>query len=65
MLQGALVVVGMILLAGVTIFYAVDMVNPGVSGLAASLVYYILPVLILLDWIIFSEKGYWRAIEPH
>ncbi len=64
MLQGALVVVGMILLAGVTIFYAVDMVNPGVSGLAASLVYYILPVLILLDWIIFSEKGYWRAIEP-
>lgn len=64
MLQGLLVISGIILLAGKAIFYALDMANPGLGGLEASLVYYILPILVLLDWIVFSEKGRWRAIEP-
>lgn len=64
MLQGMLVVAGMTLLTGQIVFYALDFPRPGLSGLGASLVYYILPVLVLLDWIIFSEKGRWRAVEP-
>lgn len=64
MLQGMLVVAGMTLLTGQIVFYALDFPRPGLGGIGASLVYYILPVLVLLDWIIFSEKGRWRAVEP-
>lgn len=37
---------------------------PGLSGFAAILTYYILPVLTLLDWCLFNKKGQWRAIDP-
>ena len=30
---------------------------PGIGGFAAVLVYYILPILTLLDWCLFNKKG--------
>ncbi len=62
--QGALVVSGMTLLVGQIAFYALDVLNPGPNGLAGSLIYDIVPVLVLMDWILFSEKGHWRIFEP-
>lgn len=62
--QGALVVSGMTLLVGQIVLYALDVPNPGPSGLTGSLVYDVIPVLILMEWILFSEKGHWRLVEP-
>lgn len=37
---------------------------PGLSGFAAIISYYVLPVLALLDWCLFNKKGQWRAADP-
>ncbi len=37
---------------------------PGIGGFAAVLVYYILPILTLLDWCLFNKKGLWRPMDP-
>lgn len=64
MLEGALIV-AFLLQAITAIACAInDDYLPGLSGFAAVLTYYILPVLTLLDWCLFNKKGLWRAIDP-
>lgn len=64
MLEGMLIVA--FLLQAITAIACVvnDEYLPGLSGFAAVLAYYILPVLTLLDWCLFNKKGLWRAIDP-
>lgn len=34
------------------------------NGLPAAILYGTLPVLVLADWLLFTRKGHWRAIDP-
>lgn len=64
MLEGMLIV-AFIIQAIATISCAVnDDYLPGLSGFAAVLSYYILPILTLVDWSLFNKKGLWRAADP-
>lgn len=63
--QGAIVVAGLVMLAGNIVIYAHDFIvvdAPG--GLWGLVAYFLLPVLALVDWLIFSDKGRWRWSAP-
>lgn len=64
MLDG-LLVVAFIVQGVVAIVCAVNhYVTPSLTGFAAILIYYLLPVLALLDWCLFNRKGQWRVADP-
>ncbi len=63
-LQGALIVVGFSLLTLYFVCLSHDVDLPGSGGLIGTLVDFILPLLFLFDWLLFSEKGFWRSIDP-
>lgn len=64
MLQGALVVSGIMLMIGAVIFAGCGMDLPGASGIGGVIVNFLVPVLMLVGWIFFSMKGLWRPIDP-
>ncbi len=64
MLDGAIIVSYATLCIFVIIYHASGSDLPGLAGVNAALVYFILPVLVLLDWALFAKKGSWRVIEP-
>lgn len=64
MLDG-LLIVAFIVQGVVAIVCAVNhYVTPSLTGFAAILIYYLLPVLALLDWCLFNRKGQWRVADP-
>lgn len=63
MLQGALIVSGITLLLIRIICYAMDSYIPS-AGVNVVLSDFILPVLMIMSWVMFSQKGKWRAYEP-
>lgn len=63
MLQGGLIVSGITLLLIRIICYAMDSYIPGAGG-NVMLSEFILPVLMIMSWVMFSQKGKWRAYEP-
>lgn len=62
--QGGLIIAGIIL----AIFHVVFEINHisalGLSDAGMVLVIFLIPVLIFLDWILFTKKGYYRTIDP-
>lgn len=64
MLEGALIVAFLMQATTAIACLINDEYFPGLSGFAAILAYYILPVLTLLDWCLFNKKGLWRAVDP-
>ncbi len=63
MFQGALIVSGITLLLIRIICYAMDSYIPS-AGVNVVLSDFILPVLMIMSWVMFSQKGKWRAYEP-
>lgn len=63
MLQGGLIVSGILLLLIRIIYYMLDSYIPSV-GVNVILIEFILPVLMIMSWVMFSAKGKWRAYEP-
>lgn len=63
-LQGALLISGFTLLVLHVICLSYGISLPSSSGLIGTLVNFILPLLFLFDWLLFSEKGFWRPIDP-
>lgn len=63
MLQGALIVAGVTLLVTHIVCYAMDSYVP-VVGVNVVIIDFILPVMMIISWVIFSIKGEWRAYEP-
>lgn len=62
--EGMLLVSGMILFVGQIVFFTLDYAGLGLSPLIIGLVYFVLPIMILIDWLFFSEKGRWRFSDP-
>jgi len=63
MLQGGLIVAGIMLILIRVVYYTLDSYIPGV-GINIMLIEFILPVLMIISWVMFSLKGKWRAHEP-
>ena len=63
MLQGGLIVSGVLLLLIRVVYYALDSYIPSV-GVNVILIEFILPILMIMSWVMFSVKGKWRAYEP-
>ncbi len=63
-LQGMLILAGMTLFVGQLIFYAYDIKLVGPTGWNATVIDFLLPILMLGDWIFFSEKGRFRPLDP-
>lgn len=64
MILGMLNIAGLILLLGRVLFSVNQVVIPGVSGFGIALIDFILPILFLMDWLLFTSKGRWRFYEP-
>lgn len=63
MLQGGIIVTALFLLILRVICYSLDVFVPGtVSNIW--LIEFLLPILMLLEWVLFSKKGVWRYFEP-
>lgn len=63
MLQGGLIVSGILLLLIRVVYYALDSYIPSI-GVNVILIEFILPILMIMSWVMFSVKGKWRAYEP-
>lgn len=63
MIQGGLIVSGIVLIIIQIVGYAMDSYIPGARG-NTMLISFILPVLMILSWSMFSVKGKWRVSEP-
>lgn len=63
MLQGGLIVSGITLLLIRIICYAMDSYIPSAGG-NVMLSEFILPVLMIVTWVMFNQKGKWRVYEP-
>lgn len=63
MLQGGLIVSGILLLLIRIVYYVLDSYIPSV-GMNVILIEFILPILMIMSWVMFSTKGKWRAYEP-
>lgn len=64
MLQGAILIAGIFLLTARLISWCGDFYLPGAGGLGSSLIEFLLPILVFCDWLVFSQKGFWRTVEP-
>lgn len=64
MLQGAVIISGIISMVGQIFLFAMDDAAPITNGWLVLLVDFILPVLVFLDWSLFTKKGSWRTSEP-
>lgn len=64
-IQGTLIIGGFLVLTSQIVASnfpeANILISAGVSNLLAS---YVLPTLILFDWVLFSAKGHWRFVDP-
>lgn len=63
MLQGGLIVSGVLLFLIRIVYYVLDSYIPSV-GVNVILIEFILPILMIMSWVMFSVKGKWRAYEP-
>lgn len=63
-LQGAIVVSGMIIAIFRLVFDTAGVKIAGLEGAGMILVNFVLPMLFLLDWVLFTKKGRWRAVDP-
>lgn len=64
MLEG-MILMGFILMSGMAVASAVDGFDlPEIPTWVIVLVVAVLPVLVLLDWLLFCKKGRWQAIDP-
>lgn len=63
-LQGALLLAGTIIATATAIFGVVGMPGAGPTGFILFLANFCVPLMILLDWILFTRKGAWRFIDP-
>lgn len=63
-LQGALIIAGITLLILQFVCFSHNISIPSSTGLIGTLVNFVLPLLFLFDWLLFSEKGFWRPIDP-
>lgn len=64
MFQGALTLSGLAVMIGYLLVITGHSGMPSLAGFAGVLAYFIVPCLILFDWLIFSKKGQWRATDP-
>jgi len=64
MFEGMLIVTLSLLCVGTIICHLQDIQFAGASGWHASLIYFVLPFLVLSDWILFMQKGQWRLVDP-
>ena len=64
MLQGSLVVIGVVLLVSRIVGAAGALEIIGLEGFACFLVNFLLPVVTFLDWLIFTKKGRIRVVDP-
>lgn len=63
-LDGGLIVC-FALMMGTTVTYRLqNLYLPGAEGWHAALIYFVLPFLVLTDWLLFTRKGAWRPMEP-
>lgn len=63
-LQGAIVISSMTLAIFRPVFNLADIRVVGLEGIGLILVNFVLPVMFFLDWILFTKKGRWRAVDP-
>lgn len=63
-LQSILVISGILLAVLRWVFDWNAMPLTGLEGAGMALVDFILPLLFLLDWILFTKKGRWRVFDP-
>lgn len=64
MLEGALIVSSSLLCVATIIYHLQDIAFPGAGGWHASLIYFVLPFLVLSDWLLFTKKGQWHLGYP-
>lgn len=63
MLQGTLIIAGITLMITFIVCYAMDSYIP-VVAINVILIDFILPIAMVVSWVMFSEKGRWRAYDP-
>ncbi len=63
-LQSVIVITGILLAIFRLVFSVGHLKFVGIEGAGIILVDFILPLLFLIDWILFSKKGYWRVVDP-
>lgn len=63
-LQGAIVISGITFAIFRLVFNMVGLRVAGLEGIGMILVNFVLPTMFLFDWIIFTKKGRWRAVDP-
>lgn len=64
MLQGLLTISGLVIAVGYLLVITGHSGIPSLAGFAGVLTYFIVPLLILGDWLLFSKKGQWRTVDP-
>lgn len=62
--QGAVVVAGIMLTIGRMVFDINHIELGATSGLSAILIYWLIPLLVVCDWILFTKKGLWKLDDP-
>lgn len=64
MLEGMLIVCFSLLCVVTTVCHLSEVAFPGAGGWHASLIYFVLPFLVLSDWALFTKKGQWHIGYP-
>lgn len=64
MFQGALTLSSLGVMIGYLLIITGHSGMPSLAGFAGVLTYFIMPCLVLFDWLIFSKKGQWRIVDP-
>ena len=64
MFEGMVIVTLSVLCVAMIICHLQGIAVPSASGWHASLLYFVLPFLVLSDWVIFTKKGQWQIGYP-
>lgn len=64
MLDGMLIVSLTLLCVSTIVCRLQNVAIPSANGWHASLIYFVVPFLVLSDWALFARKGRWRMIDP-
>ncbi len=63
-LDGGLMVSFALIMVATVNYRLQDLYLPGAGGWHAALIYFMLPFLVLMDWLLFARKGTWQPIDP-
>lgn len=64
MLEGMIIVSLTLLCVSTIVCRLQNITIPSANGWHASLIYFVVPFLVLSDWVLFARKGRWRLIDP-